>query len=76
MQHRVISKSVFAEVLELISSGQLAEAERICNNTISRHPNDPNITGLLGALLVKITANCILVMILVKEFTFPMTTAR
>ena len=53
MQHQVISKSVFAEVLELISSGQLAAAERICNNTISQHPNDPNITGLLGALLVK-----------------------
>lgn len=53
MQHQVISKSVFAEVLELISSGQLVAAERICNNTISQHPNDPNITGLLGALLVK-----------------------
>jgi len=53
MQHQVISKSVFAEVLELIGSGQLAEAEYICNNTISQHPNDPNITGLLGALLIK-----------------------
>ncbi len=53
MQHQVISKSVFAEVLELISSGQLAAAERICNSTISQFPNDPNITGLLGALLVK-----------------------
>ena len=53
MQHQVISKSVFAEVLELISSGQLAAAENTCNNAISQHPNDPNITGLLGALLVK-----------------------
>ena len=53
MQHQVISKSVFAEVLELINSGQLVKAEHICNNTISQHPNDPNITGLLGALLVK-----------------------
>ncbi len=53
MQHQVISKSVFAEVLELISSGQLAAAERICKSTISQFPNDPNITGLLGALLVK-----------------------
>lgn len=53
MQHQVISKSVFAEVLELISSGQLATAETICNSTISQFPNDPNITGLLGALLVK-----------------------
>ncbi len=53
MQHQVISKSVFAEVLELISSGQLAAAEHICNSTISQFPNDPNITGLLGALLVK-----------------------
>ncbi len=53
MQHQVISKSVFAEVLELISTGQLAAAERICNSTISQFPNDPNITGLLGALLVK-----------------------
>ncbi len=53
MQHQVISKSVFAEVLELINSGQLAAAERICNSTISQFPNDPNISGLLGALLVK-----------------------
>jgi hypothetical protein len=53
MQHQTISKSVFAEVLELINSGQLAAAERICNSTISQFPNDPNITGLLGALLVK-----------------------
>jgi tetratricopeptide (TPR) repeat protein len=53
MQHQVISKSVFAEVLELINSGQLTEAESICNNTLSQHPNDPNINGLLGALLVK-----------------------
>ena len=53
MQHQVISKSVFVEVLELISSGQLVAAERICSNTISQHPNDPNITGLLGAVLVK-----------------------
>jgi tetratricopeptide (TPR) repeat protein len=53
MQHQVISKSVFAEVLELINSGQLTAAEHICNDTISQHPNDPNITGLMGALLVK-----------------------
>ena len=53
MQDQVASKSVFAEVLELINSGQLVAAERICNNTISRYPNDPNISGLLGALLVK-----------------------
>jgi tetratricopeptide (TPR) repeat protein len=53
MQHQVISKSVFAEVLELINSGQLAAAERICNKNISQHPSDPNIAGLLGALLVK-----------------------
>ena len=53
MQHQTISKSVFAEVLELLNSGQLAAAERICNNTISQFPNDPNIAGLLGALLVK-----------------------
>ena len=53
MQHQVISKSVFVEVMELISSGQLAAAERICRNTISQHPNEPNITGLLGAVLVK-----------------------
>jgi tetratricopeptide (TPR) repeat protein len=53
MQHQVISKAVFAEVLELINSGQLAAAEHICENTISQHPNDPNITGLLGSLLIK-----------------------
>lgn len=53
MQHPVISKSIFAEVLELISTGQLAAAERICKSTISQFPNDPNIIGLLGALLVK-----------------------
>ncbi len=53
MQHQVISKSVFAEVLELINSGQLVAAERICNDTISQYPDDPNINGLLGALLVK-----------------------
>ena len=53
MQHQLIPKSVFAEVLELINSGQLPAAERICNSTISQFPNDPNITGLLGALLVK-----------------------
>jgi hypothetical protein len=53
MQHQVIPKSVFAEALELINSGQLAAAERICNSTISQFPNDPNISGLLVALLVK-----------------------
>jgi tetratricopeptide (TPR) repeat protein len=53
MQHRVISKSVFAEILELISSGQLAAAERICIDETRNHPNEPNITALLGAVLVK-----------------------
>ena len=51
MQHQQIPKSVFAEVLELINSGQLAAAERICNSTIAQFPSDPNIAGLLGALL-------------------------
>jgi len=53
MQRQTAAKSIFSEVLELISLGHLGEAERVCRNAVERHPNDVNMMGLLGAVLTK-----------------------
>ena len=48
-----MSKSTFSEVLELINDGLLAEANRVCRDAIKNSPNDLNMMGLLGVVLIK-----------------------
>jgi tetratricopeptide (TPR) repeat protein len=51
---QTISKSTFSEVIELINLGQLLEAEKICRDAIEKCPDDVNMLGLLGAVLIKL----------------------
>ncbi len=46
-------KAVFDEALELVNAGNPGAAERICREALERIPDDVNMLGLLGAILVK-----------------------
>ncbi len=48
-----VSKSVFNEILEQINSGKTQEAEQACRQAIGQFPDDINMLGLLGAVLIK-----------------------
>ncbi len=45
-------KAQFDKALELINSGDPAGAELICKRAIEKSPNDVNMLGLLGAVLI------------------------
>lgn len=53
MRHQAVSKSTFSEILELINRGELARAEAVSRDAVEHSPQDVNMTGLLGALLIK-----------------------
>jgi len=53
MQHQSVSKATFSEVIELINLGKLVEAGGICRDAVNQNPNDVNMLGLLGAILIK-----------------------
>lgn len=50
---QAVSKSIFSEILELINRGEPARAEAVCKDAVAKSPNDVNMTGLLGAILIK-----------------------
>jgi tetratricopeptide (TPR) repeat protein len=47
------SKSTLFEAIELINSGQIAQAESLCRAAVDRNGEDVNMTALLGATLLK-----------------------
>ncbi len=54
MQSAGAPKTFFNEVIGLIQSGRLADAEARCRAALERHPGDVNMQALLGALLIKL----------------------
>ena len=46
-------KALFDEALELINAGDPAAAEKLCREAVERNPKDVNMSGLLGAVLIK-----------------------
>ena len=46
-------KALFDEALELINAGDPAAAEKLCREAVERNPKDINMSGLLGAVLIK-----------------------
>jgi tetratricopeptide (TPR) repeat protein len=53
MQNQPVSKSTFSEIIELINQGQVSRAAGICREAVDANPDDVNMLGLLGAILVK-----------------------
>ena len=47
-------KTAFEEAIALINSGELAQAETLCQATLTTSPRDINILALFGALLIKL----------------------
>jgi len=47
------TKSTLFEAIELINSGQIAQAEALCRAAVERNADDVNMTALLGATLLK-----------------------
>jgi tetratricopeptide (TPR) repeat protein len=45
--------AAFNEVIELVQSGQIGEAEALCRAALNDQPRNVNLLGLLGAVLVK-----------------------
>jgi len=54
MQKPDTTKQVFDDIFRLINSGQLEQAEHECKSMLVNHPQDVNIIGLHGALLLKL----------------------
>lgn len=46
-------KALFDEALELINAGDPVAAEKLCREAVRRNPKDVNMSGLLGAVLIK-----------------------
>ena len=46
-------KALFDEALELINAGDPVAAEKLCREAVQRNPRDVNMSGLLGAVLIK-----------------------
>lgn len=46
-------KALFDEALELINAGDPVAAEKLCREAVQRNPKDVNMSGLLGAVLIK-----------------------
>jgi len=53
MQKPTASKQVIDNIIHLFSSGQLEQAELKCSSMLINHPQDVNLIGLHGALLLK-----------------------
>jgi tetratricopeptide (TPR) repeat protein len=47
-------KGRFDEVLELVSRGEFGHADGLCRALLQKHPNDVNVLGLRGAVLIKL----------------------
>ncbi len=46
-------KATLNQAIDLINSGQIGAAMRICRDTLKTEPDDVNMTALLGAMLLK-----------------------
>jgi len=56
LKERVMEQTpaaAFGEAIELVNNGQINRAESLCRTELDKNPNDINMLGLLGALLVK-----------------------
>lgn len=53
MQKAATLRATFSEAIDLINKGSADVAEQLCRETLEAHPDDANITALLGAILVK-----------------------
>jgi predicted Zn-dependent protease len=53
MQKAATLRATFSEAIALINKGSADVAETLCRETLEQHPDDANITALLGAILVK-----------------------
>jgi tetratricopeptide (TPR) repeat protein len=47
-------KGRFDEVLELVSRGEFGHADGLCRALLQKYPNDVNVLGLRGAVLIKL----------------------
>ncbi|MEX2496346.1 MAG: sulfotransferase [Woeseia sp.] len=48
------TKGRFEEVTELIARGEFGHAESLCRALLQQYPNDVNVLGLRGAVLIKL----------------------
>ena len=48
------SKGRFDEILELVGRGEYGHAESLCRALLQKYPNDINVLGLRGAVLIKL----------------------
>jgi tetratricopeptide (TPR) repeat protein len=48
------SKGRFDEIIELIGRGEFGHAEGLCRALLQKYPNDVNVLGLRGAVLIKL----------------------
>jgi len=48
------SKGRFGEIIELIGRGEFGHAEGLCRALLQKYPNDVNVLGLRGAVLIKL----------------------
>ncbi len=53
MRNAAALRATFSEAVDLVNKGNAGKAEELCRRTIEAHPEDVNITALLGAILVK-----------------------
>jgi tetratricopeptide (TPR) repeat protein len=53
MSQTLSSQAAFGEAIELINAGQADKAEAVCRAAVERNPEDVNLLGMLGAVLVK-----------------------
>ena len=51
------SKNAVTDIFRLINSGQVQHAESQCRSWLAKHPDDVNVLGLLGAILLKLGQN-------------------
>ena len=54
MRHAAALRATFNEAIELVSKGSADQAEKICRDSVERHPQDANMTALLGAIFLSI----------------------
>lgn len=54
MDRKVESRSAVNDIFRLINSGQVEHAKSKCRSYLDNHPNDINVLGLLGAILLKL----------------------
>lgn len=53
MSGEISTRTVFADAMELIGSGHADRAESVVRDALEARPEDVNLLGLLGAILVK-----------------------